>query len=93
MDYTITLDEDYDCALIGWAKESGFEATALLQSAAMSALQSRVESNRVSDKAALVEAIEKAPDTATKADILAAIEAKKAEEDAAVLAVSAEGKG
>ncbi len=93
MEYIISLDAAFSRALAQWAKETDLVDTDLLQSAAMSALQSRVQSNAVHDKATLVAAIEAAPSTATKADILAAIEtAKDAEAAAEAAAVVDKGK-
>lgn len=83
MDYTLTLDDAFANALNRWAKESGSSPEALIDSVVRGALQSRVEDDRVATKAAIVAAWESAPDTATKADILASVEAAKVDADAA----------
>lgn len=88
MDYTITLNADFDKALAAFAKESGSTAEDLLQSVAMGALQSRVEQRRIIEKAIKVDIFEKAAPTATKTDldaaVAAAIDAENAKGDEVV---------
>lgn len=73
MTYTITLPPEYDKALALLILDSTSTAEALIESAAMSMLQSRVQQSVEGEKAALIDAFTKADPNATKADILAAM--------------------
>lgn len=99
MDYTVTLEEDFDQALARWAKESNATPEALIDSVVRGSLQSRVEERKAAVRESLLSVIEQLPDHATKAEILAAAESAQAKKDGSTdAAVSADvqdvkGKG